>query len=90
MLSKRRILEIYLNIAEFGPGIYGVGAASGSYFGKMPSALEDTEAALLAAVLPSPRRLRVERPSSYLRERQLWIIENMERLRREHWILTLE
>jgi monofunctional biosynthetic peptidoglycan transglycosylase len=90
MLSKRRILEIYLNIAEFGPGIYGVGAASGSYFGKMPSALEDTEAALLAAVLPSPRRLRVERPSSYLRERQLWIIENMERLRREQWILTLE
>lgn len=90
MLSKRRILEIYLNIAEFGPGIYGVGAASRSYFGKVPSALEDTEAALLAAVLPSPRRLRVERPSSYLRERQSWIIENMERLRREQWILTLE
>ena len=90
MLSKRRILEIYLNIAEFGPGIYGSAAASESYFGKAPSALEDTEAALLAAVLPSPKRLHVESPSSYLRERQSWIIGNMERLRREQWILSLE
>ena len=90
VLSKRRILEIYLNIAEFGPGIYGAGAASESYFGKAPSALEDTEAALLAAVLPSPKRLHVERPSSYLLERQSWIIENMDRLRREHWVLSLE
>lgn len=90
MLSKRRILEIYLNIAEFGPGIYGVGAASRSYFGKPPSALDDTEAALLAAVLPSPGRLHVKQPSSYLLERQAWIIGNMERLRREQWILSLE
>lgn len=90
MLPKRRILEIYLNIAEFGPGTYGAGAASASYFGKAPSALEDTEAALLAAVLPSPNRLHVERPSSYLRERQSWIVENMKRLRREQWILSLE
>jgi len=90
VLPKRRILEIYLNIAEFGPGIYGAGAASASYFGKAPSALDNTEAALLAAVLPSPNRLHVERPSSYLRERQSWIIENMERLRREQWILSLE
>jgi monofunctional biosynthetic peptidoglycan transglycosylase len=90
VLSKSRILEIYLNIAEFGSGIYGAGAASESYFGKAPSALEDTEAALLAAVLPSPKRLHVGRPSSYLRERQSWIIGNMERLRREQWILSLE
>ena len=90
MLPKRLILEIYLNIAEFGPGIYGAGAASESYFGKAPSALENTEAALLAAVLPNPKRLHVERPSSYLLERQSWIIENMDRLRREHWVLSLE
>ncbi len=89
-LSKTRILEIYLNIAEFGPGIYGAGAASESYFGKVPSALEDSEAALLAAVLPSPRRMNVEQPSSYLLERQSWVLENMDRLRRERWILTLE
>lgn len=90
MLSKKRILEIYVNIAEYGPGIYGAGAASASYFGKAPSALDDTEAALLAAVLPNPKRLHVDRPSSYLRERQTWIIENMRRLRREQWILSLE
>jgi monofunctional biosynthetic peptidoglycan transglycosylase len=89
-LPKRRILEIYLNIAEFGPGIYGAGAASKSYFGKAPSALGDSEAALLAAVLPSPKQLHVERPSSYLRERQSWIIESMQRLRGEQWILLLE
>ena len=90
LLPKKRILEIYLNIAEFGPGIYGVGAASKSYFGKPPSALQDTEAALLAAVLPSPGRLHAGQPSSYLRERQSWITGNMERLRREQWILSLE
>ena len=90
LLSKKRILEIYVNIAEFGPGIYGAGAASAAHFDKAPSALDDTEAALLAAVLPNPRRLHVSRPSPYVRERQAWIIENMQRLRREQWLLSLE
>ena len=89
-LSKRRILEIYLNIAEFGPGIYGVAAASRYYFGKPPSRLYDAEAALLAAVLPSPRRFRVDEPSDYVRERQSWILGQMQRLRREGWIRTLD
>lgn len=89
-LTKKRILEIYLNVAEFGPGIYGAGAASKSYFGKTPSELGDAEAALLAAVLPNPKKLNVQQPSSYLRERQLWIIDNMERLGREQWILLLD
>ena len=53
-LSKRRILELYLNVAEFGPGIYGVGAASQRYFGKAAADLDDHEAAQLAAVLPNP------------------------------------
>ena len=88
-LSKQRILEIYLNIAEFGPGIYGVAAASRHYFGKPPSRLYDAEAALLAAVLPSPRRLRVDTPSDYVRERQSWILGQMQRLRREGRITTL-
>ncbi len=70
---KRRILEVYLNVAEFGPGVYGAGAASERYFGKPASALGRREAALLAAVLPSPRRLRVAAPSSYLLERAAWI-----------------
>jgi monofunctional biosynthetic peptidoglycan transglycosylase len=70
---KRRILEVYLNVAEFGPGVYGAGAASERYFGKRPSALGRRESALLAAVLPSPRRLHAANPSPYLLERAAWI-----------------
>jgi len=88
-LPKRRILEIYLNVAEFGPGIYGVGAASDYYFGKPPSRLTDAQAALLAAVLPNPRRLHADRPSRYVRERQRWIVAQMRRLRREEWLRRL-
>ncbi len=89
-LSKQRILEIYLNIAEFGPGIYGVAAASRYYFGKPPSRLNDAEAALLAAVLPNPRRFRVDEPSEYVRERQAWILGHMQRLRREGWLTRID
>jgi len=70
---KRRILEVYLNVAEFGPGVYGAGAASQRYFGKPASALGRRESALLAAVLPSPRRLHAANPSAYLLERAAWI-----------------
>ena len=86
---KKRILEVYLNIAQFGPGIYGVPAASRYYYDKDPSRISDNEAALLAAVLPNPNRLQVERPSRYVRERQRWIYRQMQRLRREHWLTTL-
>jgi len=86
---KRRILEIYLNIAEFGPGVYGVPAASYSYFQKPPLELNDSEAALLAAVLPNPSRLRVDVPSQYVLERQRWILQQMQRLHRERWITLL-
>jgi monofunctional biosynthetic peptidoglycan transglycosylase len=55
-LDKRRILELYLNVAELGRGIYGVGAASRHYFGKPAAALGPEEAAQLAASLPSPTR----------------------------------
>ena len=54
ILDKRRILELYLNVVEFGPGIYGVGAASQRYFGKAPADLDESEAAQLAAALPNP------------------------------------
>ncbi|MDX1499535.1 MAG: monofunctional biosynthetic peptidoglycan transglycosylase [Woeseiaceae bacterium] len=89
-LPKRRILQIYLNIAEFGPGIYGISAASRYYFGEPAIQLRDGEAALLAAVLPSPRRLQPHRPSDYVRERQRWILGQMQRLRREGWLATLD
>lgn len=66
---KRRILEVYLNVAEFGDGIYGVGAAAESFFGKAPSRLTKKESALLAAVLPNPRKFRVRAPSAYVIQR---------------------
>jgi monofunctional biosynthetic peptidoglycan transglycosylase len=71
--SKQRILEVYLNIAEFGPGIYGVEAASQAYFGKPARHLTEYQAALLAAVLPNPKVLRVNSPSLYVLERVAWI-----------------
>jgi monofunctional biosynthetic peptidoglycan transglycosylase len=66
---KRRILEIYLNVAEFGPGIYGAGAAAEMIFRKPPSRLTLREAALLAAVLPNPVRMSARRPSAYVNRR---------------------
>jgi len=77
---KRRILEAYLNIVEFGDGVYGVYAATQSFFGKRPSELQTQEAALLAAVLPNPARLHVRNPSAYVRERAAWIEEQMTQL----------
>jgi monofunctional biosynthetic peptidoglycan transglycosylase len=54
-LPKRRILELYLNVVEFGPGIYGVGGAAHTYFGKPAADLDEEQSALLAAALPRPR-----------------------------------
>ena len=68
-LSKRRIVEIYLNVAEWGDGIFGVGAAAGHYFGKRPADLSAREAALLAVVLPSPLRYRPVGGGSYVEKR---------------------
>jgi monofunctional biosynthetic peptidoglycan transglycosylase len=62
-LSKRRILELYLNVVEFGPGLYGVEAAARHYFGKPAAALDAREAAQLAAALPRPRRWHPGSPS---------------------------
>jgi monofunctional biosynthetic peptidoglycan transglycosylase len=87
---KQRTLEIYVNIAEFGPGIYGIGAASRHFFAKPPSAINDAEAALLAAVLPNPKRLRADRPSDYVRDRQRWILGQMNRLRRDQLLAALD
>jgi monofunctional biosynthetic peptidoglycan transglycosylase len=75
--GKRRILETYLNIAEFGNGVYGVEAASQRYFHKSAARLTPEDAAVLAAVLPNPHRLRANAPSPYVRQRQHWILEQM-------------
>lgn len=77
---KRRVLEVYLNIAEFGPGIYGVEAASQAYFGISAQQISAAQAARLAAVLPNPKELSVTSPSSYVRDRAFWIRGQMDQL----------
>jgi monofunctional biosynthetic peptidoglycan transglycosylase len=66
---KRRILEIYLNVAEFAPGVYGAATASDRLFGVSADRLDLRQAALLTAVLPNPKRLSARRPSEYVRGR---------------------
>jgi monofunctional biosynthetic peptidoglycan transglycosylase len=75
--SKRRIIEIYINIAEMGDNIFGVGMASKIYLKKNPAKLTEQESALIAAVLPNPSRFSVKNPSLYVKERQSWILEQM-------------
>ena len=77
---KSRILEVYLNVVEFGDGTYGVSAAARTFFAKRPAELTRQEAALLAAVLPNPHRFDVRRPSAYVQERVRWIEEQMAQL----------
>lgn len=79
ILSKDRILELYLNVAELGPGIFGVEAASQSYFGRPVSQLTRQEAALLAATLPAPRTANPARQTRGLRSRQERILDRMAR-----------
>ncbi len=72
-LPKERILELYLNLAEFGDGIYGAEAGSRHYFSKTSNRLTRREAALLAALLPSPRRYRIQPPTPFIEQRVAWI-----------------
>lgn len=78
--SKKRILTVYLNIAEFGDGVFGVEAAAQRYFHKPASRLSLSEVALLAAVLPNPLRFKANAPSGYVRSRQAWIMRQMRQL----------
>jgi len=77
---KERILEVYLNIAEFGPGIFGIGKASEVFWNTSPTRINSDRAARLAAVLPSPKRMRVEPPSPYAAQRSRWILRQMRQL----------
>jgi monofunctional glycosyltransferase len=77
---KRRILEIYLNIAEFGYGTYGAEAAAQRYFHKSASRLTRSDAAVLAAVLPNPERYSAAAPSRYVQQRREWILGQMQAL----------
>jgi monofunctional biosynthetic peptidoglycan transglycosylase len=75
--GKKRIIEMYANVIEFGEGIYGVRAASLHFFNKEPKRLTRQEAALLAAVLPNPRRWSPAAPTAYIKKRQQWIMTRM-------------
>jgi monofunctional biosynthetic peptidoglycan transglycosylase len=90
-LTKERILESYLNVAEFGPNVFGVEAAADRYFHTSARALDLDQAALLAAVLPNPQRLLAAKPSDYVRERQgqiereVRLLESRGHYRGIHW-----
>ncbi|GAB3815539.1 monofunctional biosynthetic peptidoglycan transglycosylase [Pontibacter rugosus] len=78
--GKERIMEVYLNIAEMGDGVFGVEAASQKFFNKPASEVGRQQAALLAAVLPNPIRYSANKPSSYVRTRRGRIAQAMRRL----------
>ena len=78
-LSKQRIFEIYLNVIEWGDGIYGIGPASQQYFGKPASELLPEEAAILAAMIPNPRRYSPSRNLKYLENRKAEILDRLAR-----------
>ena len=80
MWPKQRILEVYVNVAEFGDGIYGAQAAARSYWGKDASRLTAAESARLAAVLPAPRRYNARNPGPYVQRRAQWIQRQMRQL----------
>ncbi len=78
--SKQRILEVYLNIAETGPRLFGMEAAGQAYFGVKAANLTIHQAALIAAVLPNPVRYNVHNPDKRVRKKQQWIIKQMRNL----------
>jgi monofunctional biosynthetic peptidoglycan transglycosylase len=85
-LGKRRILELYLNVIEWGDGIYGAQAAALRYYGKPASALDETEAAGLAAMIPNPRRIHPRinpKRHAQAQRRVLWLMRGAGYLKRE-------
>jgi monofunctional biosynthetic peptidoglycan transglycosylase len=78
--GKKRILEVYLNIAEMGPGIFGIEAASQAYFNKPATELTRQEAAMIIASLPNPKRFTVKPLSKRVRSRAPWIVRQMNAL----------
>lgn len=75
--DKRRILEVYLNVIELGPGVYGAEAASKYYFKKTANNLAQGEAQLFAAILPNPRKWNPKRPTNFVLKRRNFIKRNL-------------
>lgn len=78
--TKERIMEVYLNVIEMGPGIYGIEAASQTFYNRPASKLTRQQAAMIAAVLPNPIRWSPAKPTGYTRGRQSWILRQMNNL----------
>lgn len=86
---KRRILELYLNVAQFGPCVFGVEAAAQRFFGTGADSLDREQAALLATVLPNPKKLRAHNPGPYARERRQEILDLMHEKAGAPWLRRL-
>ncbi len=87
---KSRIIEMYVNVAEFGDGVYGAQAASRAFFGRDASALTSQQAARLAAVLPSPKRYNAARPGPYVQRRTAAIQRQMRQIGGEGYLEQLD
>ena len=77
MWGKKRILEVYLNVIEMGEGIFGIEMASRIYFNKPAKDLTRQEAALIAACLPNPKKIKIKPPSAYASKRSGWVMRQM-------------
>lgn len=88
--GKQRILEVYMNIAEWGDGVFGIEAASRYHFGKPASQLSPMQSALLASTLPSPLKYDPARPANHLSERARWNLEQQRKLGGLQWLKPLE
>lgn len=87
---KKRILEVYLNIAEFGKGIYGVHAAARHFFNTSPGHLTKWQSACMVTALPAPRRYNLADPSEYMLQRSAWVMRYMDLLGNSHYLDRLK
>lgn len=78
--SKERIMEVYLNVIEMGPGVYGAEAAARHYFNKPAAKLTKSEAASIAAILPNPNRWSASKPTPYIVKKRNWILRHMKKI----------
>ncbi|MDF1588973.1 MAG: monofunctional biosynthetic peptidoglycan transglycosylase [Gammaproteobacteria bacterium] len=88
--GKQRILEVYLNIAEWGEGVFGLEAASQYHFGKTVRQLSPMQSALLASCLPSPLRYNPARPEQHIRDRAVWNLQQQRRLGGVRWLQQMD
>ncbi|MGD8426249.1 MAG: monofunctional biosynthetic peptidoglycan transglycosylase [Balneolaceae bacterium] len=88
--SKERILEIYLNIAEFGNGIYGAQAAAKQYFRTTAALLSKWQSALMVTALPAPKRYDIAHPSAYMYSRERWVLRYMDLLGEKSYLQRLK